>query len=320
MRRVFKSKSAIVIVLIISVMLINNWYDFITLTILFGAVAFSIYRICDTENINFNPTLFTNGRSMIDVNGILTHYELSNSHGRNTIILIPGMSVPYYIWDSTFQALVKQNFTVLRYDYPGRGFSERPNIKYDSTFYRNHLHGIIKKLNVPQPVHLIGVSFGGLVAADFASCFPNIVDKVVLIGPMYRMPFVICRDLFVFLFAIGWLFIAKQQSKDFKYPENFPFWTDLYKEQMRVKGFRNSVISTLFDYQTNNNVYERLNKTNKQILLIHGTDDNTISAKSTLCIKKALNAKILPINDTGHLPHLEKAKEVNEKIISFLNE
>jgi alpha-beta hydrolase superfamily lysophospholipase len=37
------------------------------------------------------------------------------------IILVHGFSVPYYIWDGTYDSLVKAGFHVIRYDEFGRG-------------------------------------------------------------------------------------------------------------------------------------------------------------------------------------------------------
>src|SRR3990172_6014274 len=36
-----------------------------------------------------------------------------------TVVLVHGFSVPYYIWDPTFEALIEAGFRVLRYDLYG---------------------------------------------------------------------------------------------------------------------------------------------------------------------------------------------------------
>src|SRR5215831_15233045 len=54
-----------------------------------------------------------------------THYELGGPSDGRVVVLAAGFSVPYYIWDPTFDALTRAGFRVLRYDYYGRGYSVR---------------------------------------------------------------------------------------------------------------------------------------------------------------------------------------------------
>ena len=56
-----------------------------------------------------------------------THYEVGGVDTGKTVILVHGFSVPYYIWDGTYDSLVQAGFHVIRYDEFGRGFSDRPN-------------------------------------------------------------------------------------------------------------------------------------------------------------------------------------------------
>jgi pimeloyl-ACP methyl ester carboxylesterase len=54
-------------------------------------------------------------------------------------VLIPGFSVPYVIWDPTFEDLVEKGFRVLRYDLFGRGYSDRPDAIYDLELFDRQL-------------------------------------------------------------------------------------------------------------------------------------------------------------------------------------
>ena len=66
-------------------------------------------------------------------NGI-THYQSGGPDTGKTIILVHGFSVPYYIWDTTYDSLVQNGLHVIRYDLFGRGYSDRPDVKYDLAF------------------------------------------------------------------------------------------------------------------------------------------------------------------------------------------
>ena len=54
---------------------------------------------------------------------------------RATVVLVHGFSVPYFIWDATFDFLVKSGFRVLRFDLFGRGLSDRPHTRYGVDLY-----------------------------------------------------------------------------------------------------------------------------------------------------------------------------------------
>ena len=61
----------------------------------------------------------------------------------SVVVLAAGFSVPYYIWDPTFKALTGAGFRVLRYDYYGRGYSDRPAIPFTDEMYVGQLHQLL---------------------------------------------------------------------------------------------------------------------------------------------------------------------------------
>lgn len=53
-----------------------------------------------------------------------------------------GFSVPYYIWEPTFAALVQAGLRVLRYDLYGRGYSDSLSEKAREAIPQVELHAI----------------------------------------------------------------------------------------------------------------------------------------------------------------------------------
>src|SRR5258708_5112381 len=103
------------------------------------------------------------GGSYVQLADGVTHYGLAGPSDGRTVVLVHGFSVPYYIWDPTFAALTQGGFRVLRYDLYGRGFSDRPAIRYDADLYVRQLRELLGALKIDGPVDLIGVSMGGPV-------------------------------------------------------------------------------------------------------------------------------------------------------------
>ena len=159
-----------------------------------------------------------------------THYEVGGPPDGRVVVLAAGISVPYYIWDPTFAALVGAGFRVLRYDYYGRGYSDRPDIAYTQDVYVRQLTELLDALRITQPIDLAGLSFGGSVVTSFADRYPARVRSLVFIDPSFRSPysvgFLVQRamlwDALTAVFEERWW--ADRQLDDFYRPERFPDW------------------------------------------------------------------------------------------------
>src|SRR5579864_8273884 len=64
---------------------------------------FALYRLVDPERLELDEAARTSapGRFAKLTDGF-THYELAGPEGGRAIVLAAGFSVPYYIWDPTF--------------------------------------------------------------------------------------------------------------------------------------------------------------------------------------------------------------------------
>lgn len=59
------------------------------------------------------------------------HYETAGPGNGVPLVLVHGLSVPGYIWDPIFHPLARAGFRVIRFDLYGRGFSDKPKVRYD---------------------------------------------------------------------------------------------------------------------------------------------------------------------------------------------
>ena len=81
--------------------------------------------VLDEEARELAPGLF------VELSDGWTHYDVAGPESGQVVILVHGFSVPYYIWDTTFEALVAAGFRVIRFDLFGRGYSDRPATVYE---------------------------------------------------------------------------------------------------------------------------------------------------------------------------------------------
>ncbi len=297
----------------------------ISISILFTLVLIGFYILyqiknVETKMIDAEARKNTNGQFIQLTNGI-THYEIAGVDTAKTIILVHGFSVPAYIWGATFDSLAQQGFRVVRYDEFGRGYSDRPDVDYTPAFYRKQLFDLIQSLKLKTPIHIAGLSFGGAVVTDFTVHYPSLIDKMILIDPVYRFRKAGGTETVVnYAIAIDPEKQASGQLEDFKYPKQFPTWVDQYKVQMQYKGFRHALISTLIHCKGDTIIanYRKLDSLHKKVLLIWGKEDQTVTFNFSDSLRQHLHVDFFPVDDARHLPHLEKPLLVNQKIISFL--
>jgi len=258
--------------------------------------------------------------SFIRLKAGITHYQLSGPDTGKVVILLHGFSVPYYIWDGTYEYLTAHGYRVLRYDQYGRGYSDRPDSVYNNSFYFNQLNQLITALHIKTPVHLAGLSFGAGLATNFAAQYPQLVDKVVLIDPIYESLLPEQPEFFTRYYEVTHPNErAESQLNDFKYPNKHLDWVQRYRVQMQYKGFRNALVSTRYNYvYSGREANTQLNTRHKKVLLIWGRDDTTVPYTYSDSVRSVLNVEFYPVDDAGHLPYIEQAEKVNARILEFL--
>ncbi len=267
--------------------------------------------------------------TFIRLPGGMTWYELAGPADGKPVVFVNGYSIPHYLWDHTFRPLVEAGLHVLRFDHFGRGWSDRPDVDYGPDLFDRQLVDLIKVLGLPTPVSLVGSSMGGIVASIFADRHPDLVDKLVLVDPAGMMNPPTYPKSLLLVPVIGELImhltgdrtIPAGMAEDLLYPVKFPEYVAKYLPQMKIAGFKRAILSTMRSRMLFNqfDIYERLGKTDKSILLLWGRYDQTIPLAIGEEISKLLpQADFRVIEDAGHVPHYERPDVVNPMMVEFL--
>ena len=80
------------------------------------------------------------------------HYELAGPEDGKQVVLVCGLVTPLFGWDKTFKALVDDGYRVLRFDLYGRGFSDRPDMKYTPDVFVHQLHELMLALKLKKNI------------------------------------------------------------------------------------------------------------------------------------------------------------------------
>ena len=297
------------------------------------ALLWGVYFIADPEKRNLDAA--ARGAApgaFASLSDGYTHYELGGSAGADParlVVLSAGFSVPYYIWDPTFIALTNAGFRVLRYDYYGRGYSDRPAIPFSDEMYVRQLNQLLNNLHLTMPIDLVGISFGGSFITSFADKYPDRVRSLIYFDPSIRRPYGL--SLFehmplvwsYFTVLLDERFWADDQLGDFLHPERFPDWPKRYREQMQFKGFRRA---RLQEIATNAGVDQsdqlrRVGQHPRPVLVIWGKQDKNVPFEESEFVMDALPlGHLVAVDDSGHLPQWEQPDVVHAELIKFLTE
>jgi pimeloyl-ACP methyl ester carboxylesterase len=96
------------------------------------------------------------------------------------ILLIHGIGDNSTTWQ-TVQSKLAQRFTVIAPDLLGHGKSDKPRADYSVAAYANGMRDLLSVLDI-EHVTVIGHSLGGGVAMQFAYQFPQLVERLILVG------------------------------------------------------------------------------------------------------------------------------------------
>jgi pimeloyl-ACP methyl ester carboxylesterase len=287
-----------------------------------------IYRDETKPLDNITRAAITSG-AFLELSNGFTHYELGGPQTGIPVILIHGFSVPYFIWDPTFQALTSLGFYVLRYDLFGRGFSDRPRLNYDLNLFVRQLHDLLDGLNFSGG-NLVGLSMGGVIASAFTVQASQRVGKLVLIDPIGVQPMPL-NKLYktailpgiseMLLGLIGTEQMINNTASDFYDLKDIKSFQHHFRKQLQIKGSKRAILSTLRNRMLDGfpGVYEQLGKLNLPILLLWGRNDHTLPIEqSDQLLNLIPNAEFRVVENSGHIPHYDRPDFVNPILNQFL--
>ena len=257
-----------------------------------------------------------------------THYHIYGSENKETVVLIYGISLPSYSWNDFATQLANNGLKVITYDLYGRGYSERPYTIYNGRLYIRQLQELLDALHVTEKVSILGISMGGGIANHFASHHPERVKKIVLLTPLHTSN--ILATLFTtpplgelmltILAARKMIAIQNETAKELDLPAG---WSAPYRRQMEFFGYRRAIISSIREFATENHVesFKKIAALKMPVLLIWGKDDKVIPFSGHKSVMANIpHAQFLPLDNTGHLIHLEELEIVTKNVVEFLRD
>ena len=226
-----------------------------------------------------------------------------------TIVLMHGSGLTHIVWSLHEQFYLSQGFNVLSVDLPGHGNSEGPSLKSIEEI-SNWIKSLMFKVDVSKVI-IIGHSQGCLVGIDFASRYPELIEKLVLVAGSYKMP--VNQDLIDLAEAGDERAVLLMMKWGYEGSKAFIGGNPVKKIINSAREIREVLAVDLKACNNYKNGEESLKKIDCPTLCIFGDLDKMVPVKIGLKMSEQIkNSETKIISDCGHMIIFEKAFEMRK--------
>ncbi|MUU76903.1 alpha/beta fold hydrolase [Winogradskyella endarachnes] len=268
-----------------------------------------------------------------------------NYNGKN-ILLLHGKNFNGAYWKTTIEALTEEGYRVIVPDQIGFGKSSKPeHFHYTFQQLAQNTKTLLDTLKVKK-TSVLGHSMGGMLATRFTLMYPDTTDKFILENPIgledwkLKVPYKPVEWWYANELKKSYEGIKKYQLVNYydnKWKPEYDQWVNLLAGWTLNSSYKTIAWNNALTYDmifTQPVVYEFENITAPTLLII-GTRDRTALGKPLVSkeVRKTMglyselgkktqkaipNAKLVEIENVGHLPHIEKFDSFIQPLLEFL--
>jgi pimeloyl-ACP methyl ester carboxylesterase len=272
--------------------------------------------------------------NFVEINGVQVHYEIAGQ-GEPFYLLLHGFGANTFTWRGILEDLAESG-TVVSYDRPGFGLTERPlewqgTNPYSPQASLEILEGLLDHFEVEKAI-LVGNSAGGTVAMQAALSFPERIETLVLVDPaiysgggapawirpllgtpqMRRLGPLFVRQ--VFGSAEGLIDLAWHDPSRIS-----PETRAGYERPLQAENWDRALWELTLASRASN-LEEELVQMQTRTLVITGDDDRIVPMEESIRLAAELpNAELAIIQNCGHVPHEECPDQFMQVLREFLS-
>ena len=239
----------------------------------------------------------------------------SINKNKDSIVFLHGSGLSHIVWSLTEQFFSNKKYNVLSIDLPGHGNSEGPCLDSIEKI-ADWLEKVFSELKLNNII-LVGHSQGCLEILEYSFKYKNRLKKIVFVGGSYQMP--VNKDL-IDLASNGDTDAVKLMMK-WGYEGSKKFIGGNPVKRI-IQSPRDISEILAIDLIASNNYQNGLNAAKAiscPTLLILGELDKMVNSEIGIKFSNLLkNSSTHIINGSGHMIMIEKAFEMREKVLEFL--
>ena len=262
----------------------------------------------------------------IDVRDIQMYYEIHGTGPR--LFFISGTGSDLRRKPNIFDSPLAEQFEILAYDQRGLGQTDRPDIPYTMADYAMDANALLEAVGWER-CSVLGISFGGMVAQEFAVRYPHRIQRLVLACtssggaggdsyPLHEFGNLSPRERASRVISISdtrrdaaWQAAHPQQFQEFVNQAAAGNMVGA-DEPGRKIGARRQLEARL-----GHNVYDRLPNLQMPIFICGGRYDGIAPVANLEAIQKQVPHAHLELFDGGH-PFFREDSRAFERIAKFL--
>ncbi|HET6977194.1 MAG TPA: alpha/beta fold hydrolase [Pyrinomonadaceae bacterium] len=260
----------------------------------------------------------------VAVNGLELYYE-SEGEGE-PVVLIPGFAAGRWIWFKQTAELA-HNFRVIIFDPRGVSASDKPEGPQTISLLADDVAHLLQTIGITS-AHIVGASFGGFVAQEFALKYPALTRKLVLCctsfgGPNHIVP---APETLMALASTKGLNSEERMRANLLLAFTPEFVKTQAAEVDHIVHLRatNDVPEHIYLSQLhaamNFNVESRLSEIKSPTLVLSGDADVIVPVQNSRNLAaKIPGAKLHIVKDGSHTFFIEQAEEFNQSISAFIS-
>ena len=234
---------------------------------------------------------------------------------KQSILLMHGSGLTHIVWSLHEQFYVSLGFNVLSVDIPGHGNSEGPALTSIEKI-SDWVKILIQKIDI-QKIIIIGHSQGSLVGIDFASRYPELTEKIVLVAGSNKMP--VNQDLIDLADAGDEKAVSLMMKWGYEGSKAFIGGNPVKKIVNSARDVREILAVDLKACNNYKNGKNALKKINCPTLCIFGDQDKMLPLKVGLKMAEQIkDSETKIIDDCGHMIIFEKAFEMRKLVKEFI--
>ncbi len=250
------------------------------------------------------------------------HFLDIHPQGDASVLFLHGLGADATSWGLQFPALTASGFRSIAVDAPGFGRSPYGGRGWSVRSVAAQMADLVSELKL-GPVHVVGLSMGGVLAQQFALDFPTLTNKLVLVST-----FSVLRPETI----SGWLYFAQRfllvqtlgldaqapvvARRVFPAPQDEEMRRELIRRitQADIRAYRAAMRALgLYDSRA------RLPEIKAPTLVVTGACDTTVSPERQKLLSDAIpGARQVIIPQAGHAVNVEKFEEFNQILLAFL--
>lgn len=259
----------------------------------------------------------------VKVGDINMYYEIHG--GGDPLVVIPGITCD--ITTCLFRQIpgLANHYQVVAIDNRGSGMSDKPDIPYSMDMMVKDVAGLLDSIGI-RKAHICGESLGGMIAQNFALCYPEVTASLVLacthsggkhmVKPdqavmaaffdMHGTPEERLRRVLPLIFSQG--FMSKRQDV----VEHF---VSLRLEHPSpAHAFMRQAEAAM-----THDTYDRLPEIGVPTLVTAGTEDKLFPVENSRILASRIHgAESAILEGVGHFMSVEAPEAVNRAIHDFL--